>query len=715
MEGRARRSWAGAVFLSCLLLLGGASASASAFNPDSLGGVLDYGWLNKPLTPADSIAVSGRHFVRAGADGRVGTLDDERVRFFGVNLSFGANFPEKQDAKRIAQRLRRLGINLVRLHHLDSAPDERAEDTRSLLLKGPFPTLNPVAVARLRDFLDALSDEGIHANLNLHVGYRFDAVRDGVPGMPQGHPLPRHSKPLHVFDRRMRELQAVYVRKIVESLKLARDPVLAQVEINNESSLLHDWQTSGFSGWRDSAYYLQLRTLWIESGRAREDFPDEVPRPNGSRQARQFAAFLAEIDQNYLGEMLQAIRRVLPAEVPVAGTQAKYGGIATLWTHRSMDYTDQHFYIDHYLGEDGASPYHPQDWYIRRHTPLSEEGLRPVALTAVLRDRNKPLVLSEFNLPWPNPAGPAVLPVVTALASLQDWDGLVYFSYSRAREWDRSAPAGFELLGDHSRLALFGTVAAAWRSGDIRPLACETVLSLPRAQALRQAADYERPADIVFQLQERFGYDAIMGLAESRFGVELREAGVMTLDDAACPPSGLRLDARRMVVVGGRYAFLALESTWMGAERVGAIGLRFRDRGRFVTAGLRLLEGVDWNRPERVLIVVPGRTMRRENGVRDELVSRGLFTGRYALQSSLDGRGSVQLASGEPSVEHDWLEVTLPRRVPGKPVIHALSADGRRLAEIAVSADGGAYSARLNAPEGPHSFWFEIKWSRDSK
>lgn len=715
MEGRVRCGWAGTVFLSCLLLLGGASASASAFNPDSLGGVLDYGWLNKPLTPADRIAVSGRHFVRAGADGRVGTLDDERVRFFGVNLSFGANFPEKPDAKRIAQRLRRLGINLVRLHHLDSAPDERAEDTRSLLLKAPFPTLNPVAVARLRDFLDALSAEGIHANINLHVGYRFDAVLDGVPGMPHGHPLPRQSKPLHVFDRRMRELQAVYVRKVVESLKLARDPVLAQVEINNESSLLHDWQTSWFSGWRDSSYYLQLRTLWVESGRAREDFPEEVPRPNGSRRARQFAAFLAEVDQGYLEEMLQAIRRVLPAELPVAGTQAKYGGIATLWTHRSMDYTDQHFYIDHYLGEDGASPYHPQHWYIRRHTPLSEEGLRPVALTAVLRDRNKPLVLSEFNLPWPNPAGPAVLPVVSALASLQDWNGLVYFSYSRGREWDRNAPAGFELLGDHSRLALFGTVAAAWRSGDIRPLACESVLSLTRAQALRMAADYERPADIVFRLQERFGYDPIAALAESRFGVEPLADGVTRLDDRHCPSANVRLDARRMVVTGDRYAFVAGESGGMGAVRVGDIGLRFRDRGRFVTAGLRLLEGAGWHAPERVLLVIPGRTLRLDNGVRDELVSRGLFTGRHALQSSLDGRGSVQLASGEPSVEHDGVDVTLPRGMAGKPVVHALSADGRRLAEIAVSADRGAYSTRLNAPEGLHSFWFEIKWPGDSK
>jgi hypothetical protein len=45
-------------------------------------------------------------FVRAA--------DGIPVRFFGVNLAFGASFPRPQDAARVAKRLRRLGVNLVR-------------------------------------------------------------------------------------------------------------------------------------------------------------------------------------------------------------------------------------------------------------------------------------------------------------------------------------------------------------------------------------------------------------------------------------------------------------------------------------------------------------------------------------------------------------------------------------------------------------------------
>jgi len=71
---------------------------------DNLAGAPDFGFLNSPLTEADKVTAIDGHFVTAAGS---------RVRFFGVNLAFSANFPEPQDAERIARRLRRLGVNLV--------------------------------------------------------------------------------------------------------------------------------------------------------------------------------------------------------------------------------------------------------------------------------------------------------------------------------------------------------------------------------------------------------------------------------------------------------------------------------------------------------------------------------------------------------------------------------------------------------------------------
>lgn len=699
--------------LAVLLLpavAGAAPAVVGAFDADALGGELDYGWLNHPLAAADRVVVRGPHFMRVGADGIAGTADDSRVRFFGVNLSFGANFPEPADAARIARRLRSLGVNLVRLHHLDSAPDEDPALARSLLLAGkPFPTLAPQAVQRLRHFLDALAAEGIHANLNLHVGYRWDPLLDGVPAMPGGRPLPAQGKPLQVFHPRMVAQQEEYLRSVVAALRLAGDPVLAQVEINNESSLLFDWQVRHFADWSDSAYYAELRAQWIASGRPASGFPPEPPANDGSERARAFAHFLAGLDRRYLERLGTAVRALLPG-VPVTGTQAKYGGAINLWTHAGLDYIDQHFYIDHYMGEGDASAYDPRDWYIRRYTPLEDDGIRPVAMTAALRDRGKPLVLSEFNLPWPNPAGPAVLPVLGAVASAQDWDGLVYFSYARGREWDRQVPAGFELLGDHSRNALVGTVAAAWRQADLPPLACETVLALPYADAVAMAADYERPADIVFHLHGRHGYDMPAGLAQSRFGVERPASGRETLASAACARADFRLDEARMVATGRRYAFIAGDAARLGRVTLGPVSLRAPVRGHFVTAALRLLEGDDWAQARRLLLVAPGTTWRREGGRVDRLAARSLLGRRYALKSNINGEGSVRDAQGEPHVDHEAWVLSWPADAQRVPVVHALGVNGERIGQVPVRHTPDGFQATVNGPEGPQSFWFELSW-----
>ena len=52
--------------------------------------------MNRALAPADRLFVRYGHFTRIGPDLKRDTDDDERVRLFGVNLAFGANFPESR-------------------------------------------------------------------------------------------------------------------------------------------------------------------------------------------------------------------------------------------------------------------------------------------------------------------------------------------------------------------------------------------------------------------------------------------------------------------------------------------------------------------------------------------------------------------------------------------------------------------------------------------
>lgn len=260
--------WAALLFSPLLTWLL-ASAVPAAYSPypvvidqDTLAGIVDLSALNHPLTAADRLIVREGHFFRVGNDRQPNTADDERVRLFGMNLSFGANFPEEKDAQRVARRLRRLGVNVVRLHHLDTVPDKEPATSNSLLTQGPYPTLNPIAIGRLRTFIAALKAEGIYVNLNLHVGYQFRPSVDGVPAIPEGVEFPKQSKPLHLFHPRMVELQAEYAAKIIEILGLNGDPVLAMVEINNESSLVQAWHKGELGKAIVSGYETELRRQW---------------------------------------------------------------------------------------------------------------------------------------------------------------------------------------------------------------------------------------------------------------------------------------------------------------------------------------------------------------------------------------------------------------------------------------------------------------------
>jgi hypothetical protein len=132
-----------------------------------LSGAPDFSYLNHPLGAVDRLTVRDGHFY---------SVAGEPVRLFGVNL--------------------------VRLHHMVSQPDSTPSNAGSLLTTGPYPTLNTVAVARLRAFLNALRSERIYANLNLHVGYQFRPSVDGIPALPGGVAFPTQSKPLHILYRR---------------------------------------------------------------------------------------------------------------------------------------------------------------------------------------------------------------------------------------------------------------------------------------------------------------------------------------------------------------------------------------------------------------------------------------------------------------------------------------------------------------------------------
>lgn len=484
--------WRAVLVLALMWVMSAATAAPAGWfgfemNPAALSGAPDVSALNRPLDAASRIVVRDGHFHRVGADGQPGTGDDTRVRFFGVNLTFGANFPDSIEAATLARQLRKLGFNAVRLHHLDSLPSDYPDAPISILTTGPFPTFSPTAVARLRGLIEALAREGIYVNLNLHVGYRFRPRVDGLPALDGGADMPPLTAPIHVYDPRLIAMQEDYARRLIQALGLKDNPALAMVELNNESSLLAAWLGPDWLAAIPSAYAPELRKQWrawlmqrhgslaqacaawggcaggndnavefpvpgqqqplYESGLAqlRSGIARRVSAWFGSDakvdlRERDFLLFLAATDQAYFERLRRVVHESTDARVPVTGTQMGYGGLLNFDSQVAMDYIDEHFYVGH--PDIRAN----DDWRIPDLTASGNEFGRVLALS-LRRDARRPFVVSEFNQPFPNPRGAEILPLMSAVGALQDWDGLFYFDYSDAQRLPQS-PSRFALSGD---------------------------------------------------------------------------------------------------------------------------------------------------------------------------------------------------------------------------------------------------------------------------
>jgi hypothetical protein len=174
-------------------------------------------------------------FVRI-RDGRFAT-DSGRLKIWGVNTCFGANFPAPQDAEKVAAHLAKLGVNGLRMHHHDTSPSPRG-------VWGPVVdgrrTLDPQQMDRQDYFLDQLIRHGIYVNLNLHVG-RAMTEQEGFVKQDLPYAV-RYDKYLLYFEPRMREQLKQFCRDYLtrynpyRQLKRSEDPGIAMVEITNENS-----------------------------------------------------------------------------------------------------------------------------------------------------------------------------------------------------------------------------------------------------------------------------------------------------------------------------------------------------------------------------------------------------------------------------------------------------------------------------------------------
>lgn len=270
-----------------LLLLALVAAAVTAAEPELFPFVLPWDDASGGLTNLSELLprpAGAFGPVRAGADGHLYT-GDRRLRLFGVDQAFSANFPTHEQADKVAGRLAKFGVNIMRFHIMDMSryPNgllaSRAKSTREF---------EPEALDRLDYYTGALRARGIYVYLCL-LNYRPFNAADGLP--PEIETLGDPYQGRHVvgfWDPAQQALQREYAQRLLThrnaytGLTYAEDPAVAFVEINNENGLVHAWlsqtvdklpavflnQLAGYwNAWLKRHYptTAALRTAWARS------------------------------------------------------------------------------------------------------------------------------------------------------------------------------------------------------------------------------------------------------------------------------------------------------------------------------------------------------------------------------------------------------------------------------------------------------------------
>lgn len=195
------------------------------------------------------------------ADGHF-QVGDQRIKFWGVNITGRSCFPTHEDADSVAARLEKFGVNVVRFHHMEnnwggpSLIDYSTGNSRSL---------DSTQLDRLDYFISRLKAHGIYTNLNLLTSREY-LPKDGLPQSITA----LDWKKRHVLSFVIPEVLALEKEHASSLLKhlnrftglsYAEDPAVAIVEIHNENGLFQQYFDGSLDAW-PSDLRASLQAQW---------------------------------------------------------------------------------------------------------------------------------------------------------------------------------------------------------------------------------------------------------------------------------------------------------------------------------------------------------------------------------------------------------------------------------------------------------------------
>ncbi len=417
-----------------------------------------------------------------GADGYFTASGDpsKRIRFFGVNLCFSANFPERELADKLADELARMGYNAVRFHHFEQMLADPAG--KSSL------DFDPAQQDKLDYLFAACKARGMYVTLDLYCNRR---LRPGELADYDGNEQHFMKALTPLMDSAFENWKAYAAKFLTRrnpytGLTRAEDPALFCVNLLNENSLIIEWNASP----RLTAIYEKAFGEWRKN-----NDPGKV-----SRDAL-FRRFLVEKQSDCIRRMTAFLRNELKLEAAV--TDVNWQNFMHLTPVReNLDVVDNHMYWDHpsFPGEAWKLPSAYQQW---SSTALMAENPRRMMPTRIF---GKPFIVTEYQFCTPNRYRAEGGPLMGAYAALQDWDGLFRFAWAHNKDYLMKpyTNAGFDIVQDPVNRLAERIIFFLFRRGDVSP--SKEAFALPVTPAMVDAEDQNFPAGFEYLgLRSRIG------------------------------------------------------------------------------------------------------------------------------------------------------------------------------------------------------------------
>lgn len=386
----------------------------------------------KPAGKHGFLQVKGDHFEFE---------DGAKAKFWGACINGQANFPEHDQAERMAKRMAKFGINLVRLHQTDA---EYAAPNIFQFTKGRFientRSFDPESMERMDYLIHCFRKEGIYIYMDFLTARSY---REG-DGVVNSHKLYSAGRPYLMTDRRLIELQKEFNQHLMEhknpytGLAYKDDPAIVMIDIVNECTLFHKWPAV-------EPYESDFR----------EDFRQWCKAEGIEKDVDAVTLFGNDIDPDlvrykilresgYYREMRNHLLS-LGVKCPITGSNyIVHSGLFA--ANSEMDFRDNHAYFHRFFEDTGTT--WGIDYKKMENFSLTERGDCGFSKLFHMRSFDKPFVCSEWNMTWPNKYRAEGPLMYAAVGAFQGMDGIAIHTYSYNKEQKNGQLLGKEVVAD---------------------------------------------------------------------------------------------------------------------------------------------------------------------------------------------------------------------------------------------------------------------------